>query len=543
MYIVKIKNNDIITTIHDDIVKISEGKIVKGINTIDSFTFLMNRANPGYNKVEELKTIVSVFNERTKKYEFWGRVLTTESEMEDDGRLTEQAVAESFLGFFTDSIQEYVKEKNWTPAGLLNHIIDNHNKQVEAYKQFRVGTVNIQEDNIFIGIQRDDTWKTIQEKLIDKAGGEINFRRENDVNYIDWITQVGTKKATSIEVGKNMKKITCEHDPTEYISRLIPLGAKLKDENNKETEERLSISKINDGKNYIESAEAMNKFGIRYKIVCFDDVHEADILKRKGEKYLIDNNRVKIKYSIDALDLQLLGIDIDSMEVGNIHPIQNKYLGINDEARIVKKTIDILNETKKSIELGERFKTLSELRNDDKKESENIINRIEKIESDYVINETVKQAEESASSSIQQKVDELIFLIESEHYTKEQTQELLETISTEFSQTEEGFSMQFNELKKLVDENGSKIEESNKYIDFINGQIVIGNNQSPLTAVHTNESIEFRYNDITIAEFTPEGLDARNAAVDNRVSFFGQWSIQKGAENGNGYNLNDVWIG
>ena len=41
MYIVTLSNNGIETPIHNEKEKLYSGKVVKGINTIDSFTFSM----------------------------------------------------------------------------------------------------------------------------------------------------------------------------------------------------------------------------------------------------------------------------------------------------------------------------------------------------------------------------------------------------------------------------------------------------------------------------------------------------------------------
>jgi hypothetical protein len=85
-------------------------------------------------------------------------------------------------------------------------------------------------------------------------------------------------------------------------------------------------------------------------------------IKTRSVSYRADkNNKVKIKYSITALDLSRIGLDVDDFEVHNTHPVKNKLLGIDDTARINRKSIDVCEETKTSFEIGESFKTLREL--------------------------------------------------------------------------------------------------------------------------------------------------------------------------------------
>ena len=194
MYIVTIKNKGIPTEIHGEKQKLSSGSVVQATNAIDSFSFSMLPSNAGFNRLFEKRTLVSVFNTNKNRYEFCGRVLYTNPSMNESGLLKTEAVCESFMGFLCDSEQEYVEEQNWTVKGLLQHIVDCHNSQVEEYKHFAVGEVTVTDpnDNLFVGIQRKNSWETIKEKLINKLGGELQFRVENGVNYIDYLLQIST---------------------------------------------------------------------------------------------------------------------------------------------------------------------------------------------------------------------------------------------------------------------------------------------------------------------------------------------------------------
>lgn len=391
MYIVKIINGEITTEIHGEKEKLKSGNVVKGINVIDSFSFTILPSNAGFNRIFDLQTLVTVFNTNKNRYEFHGRALYSSSSMDSDGLISKKVICESYLGFLCDSQQEYVAERNWTVQGLLNHIIDEHNSQVEEYKRFTIGEVTVTDpnDNLYLGIQRKNTWETLKEKLINKLGGEIRFRVVNGVTYLDYLTEIGEKLTTEIALSKNMKSITREDDPTAYISRLIPYGCKLKDSEGKETEARLDITGVNGGVNYVESEAAVEAYGIRYGIVTFDDVTTASRLLEKGRQYLAENNKVQVKYSISALDLSLLGLDINNFDVCNYHPVKNPLLSIDDTARIIKKNINIVEAVQSTIEVGDNFKTLSDIQIE---RDESIKDNAQKIEStkndfkDYVDN-------------------------------------------------------------------------------------------------------------------------------------------------------------
>ena len=159
--------------------------------------------------------------------------------MSESGKITKEAICESYFGFLCDSIQEYVEERNWTQIELLTHILDVHNSQVEPHKRFMIGEVTVIDpnNNLYLGIQRENTWNTLKSKLIDKLGGELRFRVVDGVIYLDYLEKIGETLTTEIALSKNMKAITREDNPSAYISRLIPLGAKINDEEGNDEED------------------------------------------------------------------------------------------------------------------------------------------------------------------------------------------------------------------------------------------------------------------------------------------------------------------
>lgn len=377
MYITSLINGERTIEVHNEKERLKKGNVVKGINSIDSFSFSILPSNVGFAQIYDLQTLVTVYDTRRERYSFQGRVLYSRDVMEESGLISKEVVCESYLGFLCDSKQLYVGEKNWTVKEFLQHIVEVHNSQMEEYKHFVVGKVDLADENIYVGIQRDDSWVTITEKLIKKIGGEIRVRVEGNVKYLDFLEKIGRYCSTGIVLTKNMKSISREHNPLEFISRLIPLGAKLKDEFGNETEERLDITSVNNGLNYIENQEARAVYGIRYGYVEFDDVTVASNLYNKGMDYLIENSRVQTKYSITALDLSILGLEIEDFEVHNYYPIKNPLLGIDDMARGIKQNIDIVEEIKSAIEIGDNFKTLSDIQRERDRQVSELLKRKE----------------------------------------------------------------------------------------------------------------------------------------------------------------------
>ena len=365
MYEVKLINDDKETIInavstHVDAPRIT-GTIKLGINTIDSFTFNIYKNNQGYDLIKSLKTKIEVINTKTNKVEFKGRVLLPRQKMSDLGLFTKTVVCESELGYLMDSTQRYGEYHNVTVREFLEIIIEQHNKQVSEDKQFKVGQVTVTDNNDslyrFIGYEK--TFNTIQDKLIDRLGGELRIRYINGVRYLDYLEEIGSVSTTEIRLAKNLVTLEEEKDPTSIITRLVPLGSKktVIDDNGEETEieERITVAEINNGLDYIDDIEAMEEFGIIEDTVTFDDVNIVENLLRKGQEYLKSNNKIRKSYSITALDLSLIGLDINSIDLYNYYKVSNSLMNIDEELRVIEKTIKIESPEDSTVQVGEKF--------------------------------------------------------------------------------------------------------------------------------------------------------------------------------------------
>lgn len=367
MYLVTIINNNIETVINhvstnNKSNRIS-GTIKQGINCINSFTFTIYPSNEGYNLINPLSTLVKVLNTKTGKYEFIGRVLSPKYSMSSSGLVSKSYVCESELAYLLDTYQSYEEIHNISVKGYLERLIQVHNANTNDNKKFTVGNVDVVDNNdsLYKYIAYDRTKKNIDDDLIGKLGGELQIRYENGVRYLDYLTEIGQVCSTEIRLAKNLKDITQDIDFNGYCNRLIVLGAKLKTEdeegNEVDSEKRLTIESINNGIRYIDDVESIEQYGIIQGQVIYDDVTEAKNLLVKGQKYLL-NQRILISNKVNALDLSLIGIDIDSFEVGNYYPLIHEILGINDTVRIVEKSISIDKPHTSTITLGDLEKDI-----------------------------------------------------------------------------------------------------------------------------------------------------------------------------------------
>lgn len=341
------------------------GTVKQSINCIDSFTFTIYPNNIGYNLIYPYKTQVTVYNNKTRKYEFIGRALILSDGMDNNGVVGKTFICESDMGILCDSVQMYEEIHNITVEGFLKRLLENHNKNIEEKKHFRLGNVTVQDsnDSLYRYVAYDTTWKNINDGLINKLGGELQIRYEDGIRYLDYLEEIGRKSVTEIRLGKNIKSITQENIIDNYCTRLIPLGANIKTKdsegNEVDTQQRLTIAEVNDGLTYIDDEEAIQEFGIIQGIVTWDDVTEPKNLLKKAKKHLM-SQKMTVSSKLSAVDLHLIGLDIDSFEVGNWYPLKHELLNIDKEVRIVEKSICIENPCETEIMLGDKDENLKE---------------------------------------------------------------------------------------------------------------------------------------------------------------------------------------
>jgi len=363
---------------HADELKLETGTIKKEINKIDYFSMSFFLNNPAYGKLKPFKTFVNVLNLKTGKYEFEGRVLGPSDSMDTTGLHTAAYECEGELGYLHDSQQRHLEFRG-TPLELFTTILNYHNSQVEPYKHFQVGQVTVTNstNNLYLYLSAEkDSYETIKEKLLDNIGGELRIRKENGVRFLDCLERVGEDKNTEIKIAKNLISLSRDVDPTNIITRLTPLGTRVESEDETSTDAsqtRLTIESVNGGLPYIDNEALKAEFGIQGGSVTWDDVTIASNLLTKGQEYLNTQKVALTQYQIGALDLFLIGLDIDYLDVGNSHPVKNPIMGIDERLRIIGKTLDINSPQNAALTIGDKFKTLNEYQSDLNKSAQQVV--------------------------------------------------------------------------------------------------------------------------------------------------------------------------
>lgn len=410
MYKVTLINDGVETIVHHHFfndLKLKAGQIKEDINVANGFSFTIAPNNPGYKLIHPLKTLIKVENMKDEKVVFEGRVLSPTESMSSSGAFGKSFVCESELGYLNDSRQRHGEYHDITVRDFLQVMIDNHNQDIAddpIDKKFEIGIVDVDSSTgtLYRYLGYEKTFDAIVDKLIERLNGEIRVRKENGIRYLDYVQELGEVKHTEIRLAKNLQSITTNVDPTNLITRLVPLGERIESDDEDATDAsqaRLTIESVNDGKDYIVDEVTERIVGtVVMSSEVWDDVTQPNILKTRGQQHLRDHNRVKASYQISALDLSLIGLDTDSFDMYNWYPVVNPVMGIDEHLRVTGKTTDILNPERSTLRFGDKLMTSSEYQNQANKSQRKIVdleNTVER-QSQRVaqLSQTTKNAQE-----------------------------------------------------------------------------------------------------------------------------------------------------
>ena len=140
-------------------------KLTVELNKAGSLTFVLPPNNVMYDSIQKLKTIITVMQDEDEV--FRGRVLHDEKDFYN----RKDVYCEGELSFLLDSIQRPYSFQGNIPD-LFKQFINNHNSQVDSWKQFTIGEITVIDSNDYINRENSDYSNTLDEvnaKLVDRS--------------------------------------------------------------------------------------------------------------------------------------------------------------------------------------------------------------------------------------------------------------------------------------------------------------------------------------------------------------------------------------
>ena len=161
----------------------------------------------------------------------------------------------------------------------------------------------------------------------------------------------------------------------------------------------MDISEVNDftegtikhvkGTDYIYDEEAIKLYGKITKVMNFDDVEDTDKLVENGIKQLKYYSKLASKIELNAFDLHLINVNVDSFRIGHRVKVYSKLHNlINKELIVQKISIDLDNPSNTTITLADEERI--EITNSSSSKKNNDMNdKLDELEKDWNSNDYI----------------------------------------------------------------------------------------------------------------------------------------------------------
>ena len=322
------------------------------LNAIEDLTVTVDRNSWLYDHGEPFKTHVNVYNlSNNNELVFRGRLVKVTKKMDNNGAFNQELVFESILSYLLDSGQP-VPNKPYTmnPTQFLDLVLTTHNNRMPEDKHvyYQIGEVdNSLEPKGTYDYEYDykSSWEIIKSMLIDRLKGYLSVRYGIKDNHYIVLFTFNKKPGADhpeqkVEIGVNMQSAEVEIDPTNVVTRLIPLGATQEDlkDPTKETstKARLSIQKVNNGDVAIHNDALEKQFGLIEGFQVWDEVTDPAELKRLGQEWMARQIISVTNWKVDTFET-----DNRTFYVGHRYMFVNDELAVSQLIRVTEKTVDI----------------------------------------------------------------------------------------------------------------------------------------------------------------------------------------------------------
>lgn len=489
------------------------------VNKAGAFTFTIYPTHPAYDKIFKLRTTV-VINYGDDIF-FRGRVLN-----DFPGSYNERKIqCEGELAFLGDVCQPpFVfpqDEEHTTPADYLAFLLDYYNSQQPADRQILLGNVTVTDSNGYIArsdTEYSTTLQLIQEGLLNTHGGYLSFRHVGSVTYLDYLEDFSVLANQPVRLGFNLLSISSDRRGEEAATAILPLGAK--DDNGvrlnifdakNETTDDICIGDL-----IVYSKSAESRFGGRIvKKMVWDDVTELSNLLTRAKSELGTATAIPSTVTITTADASAAaldgGVSYNTFRVGT-------YIAVEDAVHadthgllpttylLRKRTGSLQNPASNRLTFGATTYGYTEANKKQQdaqwKEVQSNISQSKQ--------QVIREMEERQNSAIQQSSDSIRAWVSDEYYLKGETDELISSVSTKIEQTADAIQIDFENLQKNLDDVAdgadAQFSEIRKYIRFVDGNIVLGEEGNELILRIANDRISFLQSGAEVAYFSNQKL-------------------------------------
>lgn len=327
-------------------------KLTLSDNAAGSLEMTIPTGNIGYSIIEKLTSEIVV---KKNDKEIWsGRVLTEDVDWLNRRKL----YCEGELAYLNDSIQPPGEFHNFTIADFLGQLIGVHNQQVEKWKRFELGIVEVSDDindNLYRYTNFESTIECINDKLLDRLGGHIRIRKLNGVRFLDYLSSYPRKSKQVINFGENLLDYSKYFDMSTLCTIIIPRGAMLDESPIEALTAYTTVESVNNGSIFVENEELIRRYGQIVKVVDWEDVTVPSNLLTKAKKYLSETQYEEMTLEISAADLSYLHGQAYDIQLLDMVRCVSKPHGLDKYFPVTKLSIDLDNPVNTTLTLGDVF--------------------------------------------------------------------------------------------------------------------------------------------------------------------------------------------
>lgn len=319
------------------------------------------KSNPGYARVKTRKTLLD--------FKVDGRSLgifeVRELSRDVNGTMEVYAVGE--MAWLFDSVQPQREYHNQTARQFLASLVAVHNAQCPEHA-FTIGIVDVTDsnDSLYRFTNREQTLDCVRDKLVKRLGGNLRVRRANGVRYLDYVSDqtYGTESEQTIRFGENILDYTDNFSVEDICTELVPLGARLENDKGDNSnignlERRLTVERVNGGRDYIANAKLVERFGHIRTTRTWDDVTVASNLLAKARTWLDAEQYERMHISVTAVDLSLSSAQFGQLRMGDRAYVICEPFGLKASYPIRKRTYNPDKPDSDEIELGDTVRVNS----------------------------------------------------------------------------------------------------------------------------------------------------------------------------------------
>ena len=497
--------------------KLISPKCTMAKNKAGLLTFCIPSAHPYANKTAKLDTVITLWQDN--EILFRGRALNDERSLYDMCEID----VEGELAYLNDSVQPLDVYHNMTVRDYFAKLIELHNEQVDETRRFVVGNVTVTNstDNVYRQSDREHTYDAIKDKLIERYVGCLVLRYGADgARYLDYLQEYGNVNTQHITPSTNLLDMLHTVRGEDVATAVIPLGAQLEDaEKNGTVTPRLTIADVNDGKDYVYDADAVEKFGWIRKVVTHDDITLAENLLRAGYKDLEAAKYLQGSITADVVDLHLADTDYERIKLGDMMIVEapGQDAPLTMEVTEIELSVDDPGDT--TYTLGTSYQSLTEKQISARKDlgeqlefvRDETYKRTDKVRqelTDYKVD--ARKDMDSITASVTETRTELTMTTENVYDalgelrdTAVTTDKLEEVKQSVIQLNSDNLEIRFSQVKSLINQlegdAAKKQRVLEEYIRFEGARMELGRSDSVITAVLANDKLSFFENGQEVA--------------------------------------------